>query len=590
MTVYTGQTRKSGPFRMMTDPEIANHPGVCYDAEMKFPGKDALQMIRRIVCVICALLLFSGACCQAETLSENSSLDFDLSFSLNADAFPAVLRSRIRGYTDLLDRIGLRGNIAWSVPNNSMDLNATLYFRDKPSVSFPFRLYGAAPRLFLTSPLINDEIIFLNMAGFLEFAVKAKNTLHLDMPYLAFLYPYATEYSFSALSKEWEETITPAAEGGTVTPEQFRQLAGQWSTELQDNQYLQIWISALADGSQAREAINAEFESLPSYYKKVTGDQPLSVTRDEQSETWRNAAGDTLFSRSRGEDGENLAFSLPASANGYVPSFSLTSSRAQQLLSFDLKASVLRDENALPQPASGQEEEYDTSEEYDTEEYSTEEYDTEEYDTSEYDMEEYDTSSGSSYSDEEYEADEDYSNYEYEDEDYVMDDEAEESYVHRNGNDAAKWPEALLNWHIFGSGLPLSLPSASSFSITVSLEGAAYPNYSFVLSGDTGEDGTVSLALSKPEKSQGVSGLIFRCNGTLTPAGDKEVPDYMSHPYKKLYSVFSSNEETLADFTGKVLPPLIRSVFAFVAEVPTSACQSFLDDLTDMGVLNLLLN
>ena len=111
-----------------------------------------------------------------------------------------------------------------------------------------------------------------------------------------------------------------------------------------------------------------------------------------------------------------------------------------------------------------------------------------------------------------------------------------------------------------------------------------------MLAGETGEDGSVSLALTKPEGGTGATGLIFRCNGTITPAGDKEVPNYMSHPYKQLYSVFSSNEETLADFTGKVIPPLVRSVFAFVAEVPTSACQSFLDDLTDMGVLNLLLN
>ena len=56
------------------------------------------------------------------------------------------------------------------------------------------------------------------------------------------------------------------------------------------------------------------------------------------------------------------------------------------------------------------------------------------------------------------------------------------------------------------------------------------------------------------------------------------------------YNVFSFNEQTLAAFTDKVLPSLIRSVFPFVAAAPTSACQSFLDDLTDSGILDMLLN
>ena len=55
------------------------------------------------------------------------------------------------------------------------------------------------------------------------------------------------------------------------------------------------------------------------------------------------------------------------------------------------------------------------------------------------------------------------------------------------------------------------------------------------------------------------------------------------------YNVFSFNEQKLGEFTDKVLPPLVRSVFSFVAAAPTSACQSFLDDLTDIGVLDMLL-
>lgn len=522
-------------------------------------------MIRRIICVLCcALLLFSCTAGCAETISENNSVDFDLVFSLNAEAFPPVLRSRVQGYADLLDRIGLKGSIAWSAPNNSMDLNATLYFRDKPSVSFPFRLYGAAPRLFLTSPLIRDEILFLNMAGFLEFAVKAKNTLNISMPYVAILYPYSTEYAFSALAKEWNEVIEPSVESGSVSPQQFEQLSGLWDTELQENQYLQIWINALADGSQAPSTISSLFSSLPSYYRQVTGGQPLTVQRDEHSETWRTAAGDTLFSRLEQDHRFSVSLSLPATENCYIPSFSFSSEKDQDLSSFDLAVSVLRDENAQPAAAETADEEESGTSGEDDEDYG-------DYDYSDYGE------------------DEDYSSYDdYEEEDYGSDDEKEEAAYHSGSS--ADDPDTLLKCKVAGRQLPLTLPSDSAFTVTASLEGAAYPNYSFVIRGETKEDHSLSLLLCKPQQGQADPEIILSCSGTLVPAGDKEVPNYMKHPYKQLYNVFSFNEESLADFNSKVIPPLVKSVFSFIAEAPTSACQSFLDDLSESGILNMLLH
>jgi len=526
-------------------------------------------MIRRLVCVICVLLFLPCFSASAQPLTDEDSLDFDLVFSLNADAFPPVLRSRVQGYADLLNRIGLRGNIAWSASNNSMDLNATLYFLDNPSVSFPFRLYGAPARLFFTSPMIQDEIIFLNMAGFVEFGVKAKNTLNINLPYLALLYPFSTEYAFSALVKEWNEVIGSFPEGGTISAKQFEQLAELWDKELQDNQYLQLWISALADGSKAPEAIYAVFSSLPAYHKIITGGQPVTVSVDENSETWRNAAGDVLFSRVRNGSDLSVSFALPPSKNSYVPSFSFSSCRDQQSLSFNLAASVIRDESAsasLPdRDESGESEESDENV--------------------------YGPASDGDYEEDEeygdYEEDEEYEGYDYEGEDYGSDGEEEKGNA---VDDGVRKPDTLLKWSIAGSQLPVSVPSDSSFEIVVSLEGAAYPNYSFVLKGRTKQDSSLSLSVCKPGSGEEASDVIFTCSGTLVSGGNKEVPNYMRHPYKELYNVFSFNEERLADFKEKVIPPLVKSVFAFVAEAPTSACQSFLDDLTDMGVLHMLLN
>lgn len=531
-------------------------------------------MIRRLVCVLVCILLLLPCCpAFAEPLSEDGSLDFDLVFSLNADSFPPVLRSRMQGYADLLKRIGLKGNIAWSVPNNSMDLNATLYYLDKPSVSFPFRLYGAPARLFFTSPMIQNETLFLNMAGFVEFAVKAKNTLNINLPYLALLYPFSTEYAFSALAKQWQEVIGTFPEGGTVAAEKFRQLADLWSSELQDNQYLQIWIGALADGSEAPDAIYEEFASLPAYARIVTGGEPVSVSADEKTETWQNAAGSVLFSRTEEENGRSVSFTLPASKNRYIPSFSFSTRQDQQMLSFDLAASVVLDKSEPVSPSEPAE--------------SGESEASEESEDSEDSEEEENVYGPPRADDEDYEEDEEYDGYENDDEDY---EESDEEGAGEEGGDGVRRPDTLLKCRVSGRQLPLSVPSDSSFSIVVTLEGAAYPNYSFVLRGKTKQDGAFSLSLCKPDSEEDPSGVFFTCSGMVVPGGNKAVPDHMTHRYRNDFNVFSFNEERLAEFKSKVIPSLIKSVFAFVEEAPTSACQSFLDDLTDMGVLQMLLN
>ena len=56
-----------------------------------------------------------------------------------------------------------------------------------------------------------------------------------------------------------------------------------------------------------------------------------------------------------------------------------------------------------------------------------------------------------------------------------------------------------------------------------------------------------------------------------------------------IFNAFSFNEQKLANFKSRVLPPLVKNIFSFVAAAPTSACQSFLDDLTDIGLLDMLL-
>ena len=487
-------------------------------------------MIRRILCLFCALLMLSAAAPAAgEDTDGLHSYDFDLVFSLNKEAFPKLLRSRIAGYADLLDRIGVRGNIAWSDKSESMDLNLTLYFIDDPSLTYPVRLFGTKGHLFFTSPMINNQEIFLDLNGVLEFAVKAKNTLGVPLPYLAFLYPYMTEHTMSFLTSAWNEKITPSAQQGSVSVDQLREISELWSAERLNNIRVERWIMALAEGSAAPYAVESEFDNLPGYYESVTGGKPLSVAVDDDSEVWCDAEGSTLFSRVDSGDSLSVSLSLPATANGYVPSMSMTEWTDDGQYSLDLAASLARD------PA-------------DTEAVAEKE------------------KQGKS-------------------------DDGEDGGWYDEEDEQGSLPDLMFSLNAFISGMPQALPADASFSVSAATGGALYPNYAFVLRDELKKDGTLTLFLSKPagEESDTVPDEIFRCSGSFVPGELKDI-NYKSYPRDNSYNAFAFNEARLAEFTANVVPLMVRSAVSFVAAAPASACQSFLDDLTDMGLLDMLLD
>lgn len=529
-------------------------------------------MFRRLLCLLCVLLLIPVVPAVAEENNAgNFSYDFDLTFHLDADTFPELLRTRAAGYASLVNRLGLRGNISWSSATQSMDLDATLYYTDNPSLSYPFRIYGTKSRIFITSPLINNEIILLNMTALIEFALKAKNTLGVPLPYLALLFPYSTESAFYSVIEEWRNEIGSFTESGTVSPDQFRHMSDFWIEQLMNNPRLNWWIMALSGGSEAPVAIETELENLSNYASYVTDDEPVSVIVAPGSETWQNVAGDTLFSRQESDGAFSMNLSLPASENGYVPDLSVSCRNDGQTLSFDVSASVRRDAAAV-------------SAETPAEEDIT--YEEPVLDESEDDA---------ACDEDEVVYEEEYADYSEEYEGYG-DSESYGGYGTYGGYrglnvSETDLPELLLDFRAFGAGLPASVPADSSFSLSVSIHGALYPNYAFCVEGETKKNGAVTLSLSKPHSDNSRPSEILRCTGTFLPAAEpKTVPDYQQEIPDGSFNVFSINEQKLPAFTNAVIPPLIRSVFSFVAAAPTAACQSFLDDLTEIGILDMLLD
>ena len=502
-------------------------------------------MIRRLLSFLCALLILFSA---VQALSESTvffySYDFDLAFTLNSDSFPAMVRTRTAGYADLIDRLGLRGNLSWSKVTQSFDLEAELYFTDDPSLSYPFRLFGSEARIFLTSPLIRNEVILLNMAGMIEFSLKAKNTLGIPLPYIALLIPYSTTHALTGMIRDWNDTVGDLTKGGKISSKTLRNLASLWSDELLNNEHVRWWIMALSTGSEVPYAVEDELNAIPAYCESIAAAGPMSVTVEPGLTAMRSASGDVLFTRGDSEEGFSLSVALPASGNGYLPRFSFVRRNEGDVYSCDISASYSRESASGPAPDSA------VVPDGEDEDVYPDVYEDDAVGYADY----YETEEG----------------------------------LPSAGNE---YPQALLDFTLHGSGLPRVLPADSAFSVSASNRGGLYPDFAFRLSGETKKDGAIALSITKPFVEGDDPVLVFSCTGVIHPASEmKYVPDYMLYSLDGVHNVFSFNEQRLAEFTAKVLPHMVRSVFSFIAKAPTSACQSFLDDLTDLGLLDMLLD
>ena len=150
-------------------------------------------------------------------------------------------------------------------------------------------------------------------------------------------------------------------------------------------------------------------------------------------------------------------------------------------------------------------------------------------------------------------------------------------------------PASLIHLTVDAEGIPASLPADSSFDMFINLLEKIFPNFGAIIHGETKKDGSLLLTVRKPDNNGMESEEIFCCTGTLVPAAARDIPNYMQKELDGVYNVFSFNEQTLAEFRNKVLPLLVRSIFRFVEAAPTSACQSLLDDLTDSGILDMVM-
>ena len=460
--------------------------------------------MRRLISVLLILMLcLSVFPAGAENASSEEtrnieSFTFRFRFSLNPIAFPKTMVRRMRGYAELLDQLELRGTLSRSESDGMIDIQASLVPLSNPSAAIDFRLYGIPAIWVVTSPILGDEIIFLNTPALVDFGNKSWSHLSLPLHYAALLYPLSWELDFSALSKPWFDIVGHPSAGDTVTSAQIAAVADAWSEALQGSVYLGDWLTAVTLTREEALPILDEFEDLPSYLMdQVTQFSDLRVVEQDGTVCWLNSKNETLFRSSKQGADESGSLDLPLTRNGYKPSASWKISHGDKT------------------------------------------------------------------------------------DDYQFDAEYLSSDPGRND---------LLSFMVNAHSIPVSWPLDTDFDCTVSLTGDLFPNIGFTLQGYCRADGAVSVSLCKPAQADSDPAVILRAEGTVQPTDPLPMPEYNPEGWMSYRNILSLADQSMGEFTNNITMPLIHGMLDFLAEIPVVSCQSILDDLTDSGILEMVLS
>ena len=130
-----------------------------------------MKRMQRILSALLVILLLplTG---MAETAEQGHGLRMDLSFQMNADAYPDDMQELMPGIADALNETRLHSDLTWRgdlfSQDTSFDAQNSLSMGEREDV-LSFRLRGVPSHILVSSPLLGDQQVMLNMLGWLEF-------------------------------------------------------------------------------------------------------------------------------------------------------------------------------------------------------------------------------------------------------------------------------------------------------------------------------------------------------------------------------------------------------------------------------------
>ena len=138
--------------------------------------------------------------------------------------------------------------------------------------------------------------------------------------------------------------------------------------------------------------------------------------------------------------------------------------------------------------------------------------------------------------------------------------------------------------------LPETWPVDCYSLVSVNLTGGLLPNggVACILSGE--RTGHVKIELRKPTVEMEIGAVMLTLEGELLPLeGNVQLEDTSLAWVEKALDLFVSNDVKINAFLPDLVRPLTRGVMQFLIGIPTSACQTLMDDMTELGIFEVLM-
>ena len=150
--------------------------------------------------------------------------------------------------------------------------------------------------------------------------------------------------------------------------------------------------------------------------------------------------------------------------------------------------------------------------------------------------------------------------------------------------------EDLVNLQASLLSFPVSWPADCQSLLSLSLTGGLLPNigFSVYLAGE--ENGHTRLEFRKPTVGYEPGPVMLTLEGDLNPIeGDFTMLSFSVYDGDGALDLLVANDATIRAFLPDLVQPMLEGLLRFLVGIPASACQAIMDDLTDLGMLDLVL-
>lgn len=249
-------------------------------------------------------------------LGEGFGTEFQLSFEMNAQAYPEDVRDVLSGIADLVNAVTVEG--VFEAEGGYFETDFDLLVNGAERTRTPVQITGDKANWSFRSPLLGKEAVFLLIEGMLEFAMKGYAHMEIPAQRVAILLtPYVHTHGVGEITAAMAPVLF-AQEGSRQIPRAALKEMAQAVALAAESRSFRYWAAALGRETGYEYEIRDAMTAFPEWLESFVGHDGITVEITDTAETW--STGDlVLFERTFSlDDAQSMKLTLPATPNGYT--------------------------------------------------------------------------------------------------------------------------------------------------------------------------------------------------------------------------------------------------------------------------------